>query len=287
MVTLMTKGTLGIIICPMVDDNLVYSLRKDKEPRKIYVVENENNSSIKRKFSKAGIEYELVPWAAIKSGVIQPDSSVFNIIIHPISLGLHAVPEDLKETVEELAYDMQPYVDAIGFYLGTCGNYDWNIPAWCEEKGLKPSAMFTDENGNLCHDCVGINIAGGPRYNELQKKFTGHLYVFPAMASNFDEFMAADSADTAATEESLTDEMREVLGIEPGRDGYLRWLLGLGGYEYIFKIDTGLEDEEEFEKDLQNVAAKTKLKIRVDPDGWASLQPTEDIYAKCKSFLQN
>ncbi len=281
----MTKGVLGIIICPMVDDNLVYSLKKDNEPRKIYVIDNENNSSIRRKFEKAGIEFEIVAWKAITSGVVQPDTSVFNMIIYPINLGLHGVPEELKSTVEDLAYEMQPYVDAIGFYLGTCGNYEWNIPAWCEEKGLKPGAMFTDECGNLCHDCVGINIAGGPRYNQMQKKYTGHLYIFPAMASNFDEFMSADAAQSAATEASLTDEMREVLGIEPGRDGYLRWLLGLGGYENILRIDTGLEDEDVFEKDIQNVAKRTKLNVRIDPDGWASLQPTDDLYSRCKSFL--
>jgi len=281
----MTKGVLGIIICPMVDDNLIYSLRRDDEPRKVYVVDNENNTSIRKKFTKAGIEFEIIDWRAIKSGVEQPDSSIFNIIIYPISLGLHGVPEELKETVENIAYDMQSYVDAIGFYLGTCGNYDWNIPRWCEEKGLKPSAMFTDSCGNLCHDCVGINIAGGPRYNEMQKKYVGHLYVFPAMASNFDEFMAADAADSVATEESLTDDMREVLGIEKGRDGYLRWLLQLGGYKNILKIDTGLEDEDVFDRDIQNVAARTRLNVRIDPDGWASLQPTVDLYAKCKSFL--
>ncbi len=281
----MTKGVLGIIICPMVDDNLIYSLKKDSEPRKIFVVENDYNGSIKTKMSKAGIEFEEMPWAAFTNGVVHPDRSVFNIIVYSINLGLHAVPEDLKKKVESLAEDMQPVVDAIGFYLGTCGNFEWNIPAWCEERGMKPSAMFTDECGHLCHDCVGSNSAGGPRYNQLQKKYTGHLYVFPAMASNFDEFMAADAANSAATEESLTDDMREALGIEPGRDGYLRWLLSLGGYQNIFKIDTGLEDEEEFEKNIQHVAQKTRLNVRIDPDGWDSLQPTDDLYAKCKSFL--
>jgi len=181
---------------------------------------------------------------------------------------------------------MQPFVDGIGFYLGTCGNFEWNIPRWCEEQGLKPGAMFCDSCGNLCHDCVGVNIAGGPRYKELQKAYTAHLYVFPAMATNYDEFMEADQAETAATLESMTPEMREELGIEPGRDGYMRWLLSLGGYEHILKIDTGIGDRESFEKDLQKVAEKTRLKIRVADEGWASLQPSDDLYSACKSFLR-
>ena len=281
----MTSGILGMIVCPMVDDNLVYSLVKDDEPKRIVIVANGNEGSVASKLAKAGVPYETVSWGDVLSGSVTFDPGMYNLLLYMIDLGLHSRPEELKRVVEELTGEMQPYVDAIGFYLGTCGNYEWNIPAWSDGMGYKPSAMFCDRNGCLCHDCVGINIAGGPRYNELQSAYMGHLYVFPAMATNYDEFMEADQAEAAATEASLTDEMREVLGIEPGRDGYMRWLLSLGGYEYILKIDTGIGDRENFEADLQKVADKTHLKIKVAEEGWATLQPTDDLYAKCKSFL--
>ncbi|MBQ8179185.1 MAG: DUF1638 domain-containing protein [Candidatus Methanomethylophilaceae archaeon] len=281
----MISGILGMIVCPMVDDNLVYSLVKDDEPKRIVIVANGNEGSVATKLSKAGVPYETVSWDDVLSGSVVFDTGMYNLILYMIDLGLHSRPDELKRVVEGLTGEMQPYVDAIGFYLGTCGNYEWNIPAWSDGMGYKPSAMFCDRNGCLCHDCVGINIAGGPRYNELQSAYMGHLYVFPAMATNYDEFMEADQAEAAATEASLTDEMREVLGIEPGRDGYMRWLLSLGGYEYILKIDTGIGDRENFEADLQKVAAKTHLKIKEAEEGWATLQPTDDLYAKCKSFL--
>ena len=79
--------------------------------------------------------------------------------------------------------------------------------------------------------------------------------------------------------------MREVLGIGPGRDGYMQWLLSLGGYEYILKIDTGIGDRENFEADVEKVAQKTGLKVKVAEEGWASLQPTIDLYEQSKSFL--
>ncbi|MBE6528108.1 MAG: DUF1638 domain-containing protein [Thermoplasmata archaeon] len=282
----MTHGTLGLIVCPMVDDNLVYSLHKDPEQKNIIIVNNENTSSIKRKLTSMDIPFRMASWSEIASREYEPDPEQFNIIIYMTDLGLHSRPEELKSKVETIAEDLQPYVDGIGFYLGTCGNYEWNIPKWCEQKGMKPSAMFCDKNGCLCHDCVGVNIAGGPRYKDLQKKYTGHLYMFPAMANNYDEFMDADQAEAMATERSLTPEMREVLGIEPGRDGYMRWLLSLGGYEYILKIDTGIGDREHFDEDVQKVADRTHLKIKVADEGWADLQPTDDLYSKCKSFLK-
>ncbi|MBQ9690259.1 MAG: DUF1638 domain-containing protein [Candidatus Methanomethylophilaceae archaeon] len=282
----MTHGVLGLVVCPMTDDNLIYSLRKDVEDKKVVVVNNDSCGPVKKKLERYFIPYQAVTWREITSHSFEFDPDEYSILIQTINLGLHSKPEKLKSTVEEITEDMQPFVDAMGFYLGTCGNYDWNIPRWCEQKGFKPAAMFTDKDGNLCHDCVGINIAGGPKYHDMQQKYTGHLYMFPAMATNYDEFMEADQAESAATEASLTPEMREVLGIEPGRDGYMRWLLSLGGYEYILKLDTGLGDKEEFERDLQKVSERTRLKIKVAEDGWADLQPTEDLYKKCKSFLQ-
>lgn len=281
----MAKGVLGLIICPMLDDNLIYSLMKDADERRIYLVEDSSNASLKRKMDASGIGYEMVGWDDVVGRRFNPDPGAFNILAVTIDLGLHSKPEVLKKKVEDLTEDLQPFVDAIGFYLGTCGNYNWDIPAWSDAKGFKPSAMFCDKDGCLCHDCVGVNIAGGPKYNKLQGEYTGHFYLFPAMATNFDDFMDADQAEAKATMESLTDDMREVLGIGPGRDGYLRWLLSLGSYEYILKIDTGLGDAEQYERDSLKVAERTGLKIKIAPEGWADLQPTDDLYAKCKSFL--
>jgi len=282
----MTHGVLGMLVCPMTDDNLIYSLRKDVEKKRVVVVNNDSCGSVRKKLERYFIPYETVTWKEIASRSFEFEKDEYNVLIYTINLGLHSRPEELKAKVEEIAADMQPFVDGIGFYLGTCGNYEWNIPAWCEKKGFKPSAMFTDKDGNLCHDCVGVNIAGGPKYTAMQQKYTGHLYMFPAMATNYDEFMEADQAEAAATEASLTPEMREVLGIEPGRDGYMRWLLALGNYEYILKLDTGLGDHDEFESELAKVAERTHLKIKVAEDGWVDMQPTDDLYSKCKSFLQ-
>ena len=281
----MTRGVLGIIICPMVDDNLIYSLCKDPEEKNIILVANGSENSLAVKFGKHGIGYRTVQWDSVLYGGEGLDREAFTLLVYPTPLGLHSRPEELKSTVEDISRQMQPLVDGIGFYLGTCGNYDWDIPRWCSEQGMKPSAMFKDENGALCHDCVGVNIAGGPRYKELQQKYCGHLYIFPAMATNYDEFMQADQAESEAAEAALTPETREVLGIEPGRDGYMRWLLSLGGYEYILRIDTGLGDGEEFEECLRTVSERTRLKIKTPPEEWGSLQPTDDLYAECKSFL--
>ncbi len=279
----MTHGTLGIIACPMLDDNLVFEIEKDAEEKYITIIDNKNNGSLRRKLEKESVPYETIGYDDLLAGKYCPDPSKFNMMVLMLDLGLHSRPEVLKSTVENYTREMQPYADAFGFYLGTCGNFNWDIPGWCAENGLKPAAMFCDGEGNLCHDCVGVNIAGGPKYNEMQKKYTGHLYIFPSMASNYDDFMNADHPNAMA-EESLTDDMREVLGIEPGRDGYMRWLLSLGDYKYILKLDTGIGNEH-FDEDLRKISERTRLKIKTAEEGWATLRSTDCLYTKCKSML--
>lgn len=84
--------------------------------------------------------------------------------------------------------------------------------------------------------------------------------------------------------EHMTPEMMEMIGIEPGQDGYMRWLLSLGHCEHMLKLDNGIGNEG-FDENLAKLAERTRLDIRDAEPGWASLQPTVDLYARCKSLL--
>ncbi len=282
----MTKGILGIIICPMLDDNLVHSLSSDSEDKDIILVDTGNQNPISKKLEKHGIQYGTIDWDSIISGKTEFEKGRFIILIYTLNLGLHARPDELRSKVEGLTAEMQSVVDAIGFYIGTCGNSDWDVSAWSDRLGYKPSATFRDSEGNLCPDCVGVNIAGGPRYLELMKRYPKHIYVFPAFAVNKDEFMAANQAESDAAMEVLSDEMLEMLGIEPGPYAYEKWLLKTGGYENYLRIETGLGDREEFETALKKLQSTSGLKERLPDEEWGSLQPTDDLYLKCKSLLE-
>jgi hypothetical protein len=282
----MAKGILGVIICPMLDDNLVYSLDKDPERKDIVLANTGNQEPIVRRLERCGIPYRISGWDDIISGNAELDREGFTVLVYSLNLGLHARPDVLRSRVESTAKEMQPVVDAIGFYLGTCGNEGWDIPAWCDSMGFKPSATFRDPQRNLCPDCVGVNIGGGPRYLELLKRYPKHIFVFPAFAVNKDEFNEANRAESEAAMDSLDEGMLRELGIEPGPNAYERWLLKTGGYEHYLRIETGLGDREEFEAALKELQGTSGLKERVPAESWGNLQPTDDLYSECKSFLR-
>ncbi|MBE6521770.1 MAG: DUF1638 domain-containing protein [Thermoplasmata archaeon] len=281
----MAKGVLGIIICPMLDDNLVYSLNKDPEEKDIVLADSGNQGPIARKLERFGIPYRTSSWDDIISGKTALDRNRYSVLVYALNLGLHARPDVLRDRVESLSKQMQPVVDAIGFYLGSCGNEKWDIPAWCSSMGFKPSATFRDPQRNPCPDCVGVNIAGGPKYQDLLKRYPKHIYVFPAFAVNKDEFNEANRMGSEEALGGLDEEMLKELGIEPGPNAYERWLLKSGGYEHYLRIDTGLGDRDEFEAALKELQRTSGLKERVPDENWGSLQPTDDLYSECKSFL--
>jgi len=281
----MAKGILGIIICPMLGDNLVHSLGADPEEKDVVLADTGSQGPIARKLGEYGIPYSISDWGGILSGDAAFDRSRYTVLVYALDLGLHARPDVLRDRVESLTRDMQHVVDAIGYYIGTCGNEGWDLPAWCSGMGFKPSATFRDLHGNLCPDCVGVNIAGGPRYLELMERYPKHIYVFPAFAVNKEEFNAANNAASEAAMASLDEGTLKELGIEPGPNAYERWLLRSGGYEYYLRIETGLGDREEFEAALEELRKTSGLLERVPDEEWGSLQPTDDLYAECKTFL--
>lgn len=152
---------------------------------------------------------------------------------------------------------------------------------WAQKKGFKPLAVFRDSTGTVCDDCVSVAVDGTKRYLEMQKKFTGMLYVFPAMADNAEEFLLANNDDVV---DHLSPDVKEYLGITDS-DSYFRWMLSIGNYRNLLRLDTGIGDPAVFDEKIKVLEERTRLPILTAPEGYATKGPTDRIYAECKSLL--
>ncbi len=279
----MTSGVLGIIACPMLEDELIHLIRTDDESKVLYVILNDHSKSLRNKLDLSNIRYSLVSEKEFFSGNTKMDRSRFNIVIYMNNLGLHAEPKDLKVKIEEEVREIQAHVDAIGLYYGLCGNYGWDITSWCKENGFKPTEVFRDKEGRVCDDCVGVCVGGGPRYLELEKTYTGMLYVTPAIASNWLDFLSAGDMMKGIESMNKIESLRE-LGIRTP-DDYMRWMFEMCGYKNMVQIDSGLGNRKEFDLSTEDMSRRLNLKILQAEPGWATLQPAEDLYAACKRNL--
>lgn len=279
----MTSGVLGIIACPMLEDELIHLIRTDEENKVLYVIENDHSKSLRHKLDISSIGYVLLDEKDFFSGIIKVDKSRFNIVIYMNNLGLHAEPKQLKVKIEEEIMEIQPHVDAIGLYYGLCGNYGWDITSWCKENGFKPTEVFRDMEGRVCDDCVGVCVGGGPRYLELEKTYTGMLYVTPAIASNWLDFLAAGDMMKGIESMNKIESLRE-LGIRTP-DDYMRWMFEMCGYKNMVQIDSGIGNRDDFDVSIEDMSRRLNLKILQAEPGWATLQPAEDLYAACRRNL--
>ena len=278
----MTKGVLGIIICPMMNDQLLHCVCNDPEVSRIVVLENGFSSDLKAKMESRGRSYELVPESDFYAGKVEFDRNVLNVVIRSNDLALHAEPKDLKVYIEKEVEEIQPFVDALGLYYGICGNYGWDITAWAAEKGYKPTAVFRGMDGKIVDDCVAVVIGGSDRYLQLEKTYTGMFYLTPDIAGNWVEFINA--GDIGKQLDNIPRETLEELGIHSDTD-YMRWMFEIGHYEYILKIDTGLGDSEKLNQKAVEIGKALNLKPIDIEDGWVTLYCAEGIYAQCKKNL--
>ena len=268
----MVKGTLGIIGCPVLEDEIIYALCKEKEEKRIFLVDTAPACTLKKKLEKKGIPFTLVGEWDFNNGQAGIDRDKgFNIIIVMNKLGLHVWPDVLRKTLEDQILFCQNNFDAIALYYGMCGNAGWDISKWAAEKLDIPVFVARDKNEEVCDDCIGVAVGGHSRYCDFVKKYPGMLFVTPAMAGNWDEY---------------TKELDFTKGFEIMDIHTVKEVFALFGYSNMVKIDTGIGVKgEELEKGYERVSKETGLEpINADPEA-VDLYPTERLYEDAKGAL--
>lgn len=280
----MAKGVMVVLLCPMMDEQLFYSLQHEDEPYRLVLLTNKYSDKTAQRLTERGISFETCPERTFCNGLLETDPEEFTIIIRVNSLGLHSEPKDLRAYVEKEIVEMQDKMDVLALYYGLCGNATWDVVGWCRDNGYKPATILRNEgDGRVVDDCVGVWIGNDHTYYDLVKKYTGILLVTPSIADNWAEFMlAGESADAFR---NMTDDMKEMLGVSD-LDSYLKWMFEACGYQNVLKIPTGYElDPARFEEEFQDIARRVNLKPILIEDGWVTIQPADIVYKGAKALL--
>ena len=269
----MTKGILGAIVCPMLEDELIHSLSTDPDEKSVYVIDTPYNGSLKRKLEYSGVpftEIDEFDFLNYNAGI---DKERFNVVIKSKNLGLHAEPKVLMEDLQNELVMIQGRVDAVAMYYGMCGNYGWDLTKWGKEHVTFPIEVFRDCNGRVCDDCVGVSVGGLDGYLKLIKEFTGVLLVTPAVATNWEDFLSAS-------------DFAQGLDVLPGdKHEKMRTLLHMCGYENAVQIDNHLEPRDEFDRATKEMCDALELKILQADQSYIDTGPMERLYGTSKKNL--
>ena len=264
------KGTLCVIMCPMLEDELLYSLSNDPDPKRIYLADVGPALTIKPKLAEKGLEYTLISESEFLNWTFDHDPEAYNVVIYSNDLGLHAEPKLLKAKVEEETMFMGNKADAIAFYYGLCGNALWDLKKWAESKVKAPVFVFTDCDGCVCDDCVGVAVGGSKRYLDLLKAHTGQLLITPAVASNWVPFISASEMMRGIGHNSIEE---------------MRMIFELCGYKYGVMLESPIADPVRFKAEAQDVCDKMGLELLDGGPDWADLGPAKKIYSEAKAAL--
>ena len=269
----MTKGILGAIVCPMLEDELIHSLSTDPEEKSVYVIDTPYNGSLKRKLEYYGVPFTEIDEFDFLNHGAGIDRDRFNVVIKSKNLGLHAEPKVLMDDLQNELVMIQGRVDAVAMYYGMCGNYGWDLTEWGKENVSFPIEVFRDCNGRVCDDCVGVSVGGLDGYLRLIKEFTGVLLVTPAVATNWEDFLGAS-------------DMAKGMDIFPGdKNEKMRTLLHMCGYENAVQIDNHLEPRDEFDRATKEMCDALELKVLQADPSYIDTGPMERLYSTSKRNL--
>lgn len=269
----MTNGKLGMIVCPILEDEMIYNLKNDSEEKNIFMLMNDFNSTTVAKLKKNDLPFTEIGEAEFLEGKVKIPDDGYNVIIWDMSLGLHQEPEILKEKIHDELKRIDGLVDGLILYYGLCGQALLGICEWAEQNLRTPLTIFKDRQGKICDDCIAVPLGGSEAYLKLLRKYPGIMYLTPAMAGNQDEFM---------------DKMEIFKGL--GDDGpkdydMLKMILDMAGYKYAMKIQTGLGDQDTFQQSCEEYVKKLDLELIELEDGWTSTEVADRTYEEAKGFL--
>jgi len=268
----MSSGTIGIIGCPILDDEIVYSLKRDGEQKNIYIVDTPPSRTVKKKLESNNIPFTLIDEWDFKNKYYEIDrENAFNVIIFMNKLGLHSKPIVLRETLEEQMRYCQSHVDVIALYYGMCGNAGWDVSEWADVTLDIPVFVFRDEDGHVCDDCIGVAVGGHSKYCDFVKKHPGMFYVTPSIAENWDEY---------------AEELDFCKGFEIMDIYTVKEVFEVFGYRNAVKIDTGIGiKDEELECMCDRFTTKTGLEFITAESDIVNVYPTERIYLDAKDAM--
>ncbi len=271
----MVSGTLVAVVCPILEDEVIHNITKDGLDKRVVLIDTHPSKSIRRKFDKRGIPYEMMDEWDFMNGYHDLSKDDFNVVIVSNELALHMEPEGLKRYIQDQLVMLQGRADALALYYGMCGNFGWDIEKWAESNLSYPVITFRDRSGRIIDDCIAVAVGGVDRYKELLRKYMCCLLVTPSEATNWQDFMES------------TDTYGGVFGGSQGASQeQLKTILDEVGYRNMVKIDTGLGIKEDFESSATEYSEAMGLELIEAEPGWPDIWPTNEIHRRCLESLE-
>ena len=271
----MESGRLMMIACPLLEDEMIYNLTTDPDEKRIFLLVNKNIDTLLPKLRSNNVEFEQISEEDFFNENANVPREGYNVIIWMMNLGLHSEPKDLASEIRRLMLTVPGHADGIALYYGLCGNGLEGIREWGRENLSIPMTIFTDGEGKLCDDCICVPLGSSKKYLSLMKEHTGVMYLTPAVACSWREFLYH------------TELFKGLDRIDMSHREFMKLMLDMAGYKQCLKIQTNLGDQANFQEKCEEYAKEAELELIELEDGWVSTEAADRMYTEAKSFLRD
>ena len=268
------SGRLMMMVCPMLEDEMIHNLTTDPEEKRIFLLANKNTETLIPKLKANKVEFEEISEDDFFNENANVPREGYNIIIWMMSLGLHSEPKHLASEIRRFILMVPGHADGIALYYGLCGRGLEGIREWGTENLPIPITLFTDKEGKMCDDCICVPLGSSENYLELMKKHTGVFYLTPAVACSWREFL------------DHTEMFKGLDSIGMSRKEFMKLMFNMARYKQCLKIQTNLGDQEHFQERCEEYAKELELELIELEGGWVSTEVADRMYAEAKSFLR-
>lgn len=259
------KGYLGIIGCPILEDEIVHSVLRDMDIANVLVIENDDSGNLVRKLRKAVTKAKV---SSIKESALDTlPQDGFNLLILMKSMALHEDPQILRREVAKGVELIGPKCRSIMLFYGLCGNAFKHLPE-IEAETKHQLTLLTDEQGRPVDDCIAAVLGGTDGYYSLLKRYPGVFYLTPGWAENWRE---------------LIFKMELTRGVSKGDLSMLKWMFDTAGYTKALTLDTGLGDREVFEEKVDDFVREFHFERVSLEKEFITLEAVERSYDWAKS----
>ncbi|MDW5562117.1 MAG: DUF1638 domain-containing protein [Methanomassiliicoccus sp.] len=258
---------LGIIGCPILEDELVYAVRGDRSISRLFVVDNEDSKNLVRKLLALDRRPPVTLIGEDEIEHLSPEG--FALLVYMKSMALHEHPERLREEVSATAAAMALVCRSILLFYGLCGNAFSDVGSMSRTVG-RPITIISDQQQRPVDDCIAAVLGGTDGYLRLLKRYPGVFYLTPGWAENW---------------RTLMKKMEITRGIDGDDLATIKWLFEMAGYKLALKIQTGLGDQEGFDARIDEFVRTFGFQLRDLEAEHINLDCVDRSYAEAKSRL--
>ncbi|MCJ7517932.1 MAG: DUF1638 domain-containing protein, partial [Methanomassiliicoccales archaeon] len=150
-------GCLGIVGCPILENEIVHTVKRDEEVSRVYVIENEDSQNLLRKLRRSGAKAQI---HSIRQDELDtlPENG-FNLLVLMKSMALHEDSQKLRKDVAEAVKIIGPKCRSVMLFYGLCGNAFKDTSEVEKETG-KTLTLLTDDEGRPVDDCIAAVLGG-------------------------------------------------------------------------------------------------------------------------------